>query len=293
MLIRDLRICTKRKFNLLSLIQNQYPKFAMALLISLTCACTSMNDAQEPTSEIKAQGVDPESKPRKRRGPRPNKTNTTTVVSAQKIKPTVVSYPDYNDPLIKLNRTVFAFNDFTYRYALIPLSKGYLNIVPTPIQTGISNFFYNIKTPIYAFNHLLQGEPRPAGNALLRFGINFTVGILGFFDPARDWWRMERQEIHLQDTLASYGAGYGFYLVLPIIGPSDARNGVSRIGDYFLNPIVYTIDSPRSTYAQAFDGFHAFAPNATNYEKLRDKSRDPYIFFRNMYLQGIQRDEDY
>lgn len=209
------------------------------------------------------------------------------------IEPTVVSYTEYKDPLIGLNRAVFAFNDVSYRYALIPLSKGYIKVVPDPVKKGIGNFFYNLKTPIYLVNNTLQLKPKLAATNVVRFGINSTFGLLGLFDPAKNWFDMERAESHLNDTLIHYGAGYGFYLVLPFSGPSDLRSGVSTLGDYFLTPTVYLLDSPERTAVQAFDGFQDFAPQAERYERVRDEADDPYIFFRNFYLQRIMRDAEY
>lgn len=209
------------------------------------------------------------------------------------IAPTVVSYPDYRDPLRGMNRAIFAFNDVTYRFLLIPLSKGYLRVVPAPFQRGISNFFANIKTPISAVNHLLQLQPEPLGRNLLRFGINTTAGLLGIFDPAKAWYDLAREETGFDDTLAHYGAGYGIYLVLPLIGPSDLRNSASLAVDYFLNPIIYLTESPERTAIQGFDFFQEYAPGAEQYQTLRDKSDDPYIFLRNLHLQGVQRDADY
>jgi phospholipid-binding lipoprotein MlaA len=209
------------------------------------------------------------------------------------IEPTVVSYPEYRDPLIWLNRGVFAFNDVTYRFLLIPLSKGYLAVVPQPVQTSVGNFFYNLKMPIYAVNHLLQLEPMLLGRNLLRFGINTTVGLLGLFDPAHDWWGLDRAETDFETTLGQYGAGYGLYLVLPLFGPSDLRNAPSLVVDHFLNPLVYLTDDPERTALQGYDFFQDYAPGAEGYQTIRSKSEDPYIFFRNLYLQGVQRNADY
>jgi len=209
------------------------------------------------------------------------------------LEPTVVSYPEYHDPLIWLNRGIFVFNDLTYHYLLIPLGKGYVKIVPAPVQGSVSNFFYNLKTPIYSVNHLVQLEPRPLGRTLLRFVINSTVGVLGLFDPARSWWGLEREETDFEATLAHYGAGYGIYLVLPLFGPSDLRNGSALVVDHFLNPIVYLTEDPERTAIQGFDFFQDYAPEADRYDILRRKSEDRYIFFRNLYLQGVQRDADY
>jgi len=209
------------------------------------------------------------------------------------LEPTVVSYPDYRDPLIWLNRGMFAVNDVTYRYLLIPLSTGYLRVIPAPVRSSVANFFYNIKMPVYAVNHLLQLEPQPLGRNLLRFVINSTVGLLGLFDPAQSHWNLARAETDFEATLAHYGAGYGIYLVLPLFGPSDLRNGSALVVDHFLNPIIYLSENPQRTIIQGYDFFQNYAPAAEGYETLRRKSDDPYIFFRNLYLQGVQRDADY
>jgi phospholipid-binding lipoprotein MlaA len=212
---------------------------------------------------------------------------------ATEIEPTVVSYPEYRDPLIWMNRGIFAFNDVLYRYLLIPLSKGYMRVIPDSVHRSVGNFFYNIKMPVYAVNHLLQLEPKPLGRNLLRFCINTTVGLLGLFDPAKSWWGLEREETDFEETLSRYGAGYGIYLVLPIFGPSDLRNSSSIVVEHFLNPITYLTDDPERTAIKGYDFFNEYAPEAERYETLRRKSDDPYIFFRNLYLQGVQRDADY
>lgn len=208
-------------------------------------------------------------------------------------EPTVVSYTEYRDPLIRVNRVIFKFNDVTYHYLLIPLTKGYRKLVPDPIERGIRNFFYNIKTPVYAVNHLLQGKPKPFGRTLLRFGINTTIGLLGFFDPAKSKFNIKKEETHFENTLAHYGVDYGIYLVIPIMGPADIRRGVGSFVDGFLNPIPYFVEFPWSFAIAGFDNFQNFAPVAKRYDKLRRKPDDPYIYFRNLYLQGVQRDADY
>lgn len=208
---------------------------------------------------------------------------------------TVVSYDesDYNDPLMGFNRAIFAFNDMSYRYALIPIAKGYRDITPDRVETGISNVFANIKAPIHIVNHLLQWQPRKAGSSTARFLINTTIGIAGIFDPAAAWFSLPKNETGFSDTLAYYGSGYGTFLVLPFVGPADLRSGTGIVADYFLNPIPYITEQPDSSYIMAGDKLQAFAPQAESYETLRAKSDDPYLFFRNMYLQGILRDQQY
>ena len=209
------------------------------------------------------------------------------------IDPNVVSYDDYQDPLMPLNRFVFRFNDVVGRYALIPLGKGYARIVPDAVDERIDNFFSNAASPIYAVNQLLQAEPRLSGRSLARFGINTTVGLLGLFDPAEAWFGLEEAEADFATTLAHYEVGYGVYVVLPFFGPSDGRNAAARVVDYFLHPIPWVLDQPEAFFLMSYGFFHDFAQGAEDYERLFEQSEDPYIFMRNLHLQSIQRDAAY
>ncbi len=219
--------------------------------------------------------------------------NSTSGDPTPDIEPTVVSAPEYNDPLIGINRAVFAFNDAAYRYVVIPLSNGYIAVVPSPVRTSVTNVFNNIKMPVYLVNNLLQGRPEHSLRNLARFGINSTLGLLGLFDVANDWFELPPARTGLNDTLASWQAGYGIYLVLPFLGPSDVRNSIGRIGDQFLNPINYLSAEQDQMVLQGIDNVNGFAPVASRYLELRAESDDPYLFFRNMHLQGIIRDAEY
>jgi phospholipid-binding lipoprotein MlaA len=209
------------------------------------------------------------------------------------IDPNVVSYDEYHDPLMPMNRFVFGFNDIVTRYALIPLGKGYARVVPEAVDRRVDNFFKNAASPVYAVNQLLQADPRKSGVNLARFGINTTVGLLGLFDPAEAWFGLERAPSDFAETLAHYDVGYGTYLVLPFFGPSDLRNAAARGVDYFLHPIPYVLDNPESFMVMSFGFFEEFAQNAENYEKLMQESEDPYLFMRNLHLQSIQRNAAY
>jgi len=213
--------------------------------------------------------------------------------SGDDIPVTVVSYPDYKDPLIHINRAVFAFNHVANRFLLVPLSKAYVKVVPAPVYDSIEHFFDNIKSPVYFFNHLFQLKAQAMGNDAARFGINSTLGVLGLFDPAEALFNIQKEETSFEDTLAHYGAGYGFYIVLPILGPSDLRGSLSLAVDHYLDPVSYLDAEWRPAYIQAYGRFHHTAPVAEDYEVLYKKSDEPYLFFRNLHLQGIQRDEDY
>jgi phospholipid-binding lipoprotein MlaA len=220
-------------------------------------------------------------------------STTQTDVEPTVIEPTVVGYRAPRDPLMPVNRAIFAFNDVAYRYALIPLSRGYQGAVPQPVRTGIGNFFSNLRAPISLINHLLQGKPGSAGRQLARFGINSTVGLLGLFDPATSWFDIEPEKTTFEDTLTRYGTGQGVFLVLPLIGPSDTRNGAGLVVDYFLNPVHYLTDDNEERAARGLGTFQQFAPTADEYAKIRKKADDPYVFFRNLYWQGVRHDAEY
>lgn len=209
------------------------------------------------------------------------------------IDPNVVSYDEYHDPLMPVNRFVFGFNDLVSRYALIPLGKGYAKVVPEAVDRRVDSFFKNAASPVYAVNHLLQARPKTSGVNLARFGINTTIGLLGLFDPAQAWFGLEHEPSDFAETLAHYDVGYGTYLVLPFFGPSDLRNAAARGIDYFLHPIPYVLDDPEGFIVLSFGFFEDFAQNAENYEELMQESEDPYIFMRNLHLQSIQRNAAY
>ena len=205
--------------------------------------------------------------------------------------PTVVSYNDYKDPLQWLNRPIFRFNDVSYRYVLSPVGKGYRKL-PQPARKHIGQFFNNLREPLDGVNHLLQGQPAAAGKNLLRFGINSTLGLLGLFDPAASQWGLEHQPATFADTLTTYGAGYGAYLVLPILGPSDLRNGTSLLFDYLAHPVYFVTDRTTGSVVRAADSFQELAPILERYPDLVGEVDDPYLFVRNFYLQQVQRDAD-
>lgn len=205
-------------------------------------------------------------------------------------EPTVVAYDHYNDPLQVINRPIFKFNDITYRYVLIPLGKGYQTIVPEPASTSISNVFFNLREPLYVLNNLFQWKPVDSGKSLLRFGINSTLGLLGLFDPAEAWWDISRKDTTFGDTLAHYGVGYGAYVVIPLLGPSDLRDGASSVFEYFAHPLQYEVGKRQARALLTFEGFHNRVPELVRYKEVVGEAEDPYIFVRNFYLQSIQRD---
>ncbi|MBW8723466.1 MAG: VacJ family lipoprotein, partial [Polaromonas sp.] len=119
------------------------------------------------------------------------------------------------DPYEPFNRKVFAFNDTLDTYALKPVATAYTKVVPSPIRTGVHNFFGNFSDAWSAVNQLLQGKPADAGSMTLRVLTNTTIGIGGLFDPATSLG-LERKSEDLGQTLGVWGLEPGPYLVLPL-----------------------------------------------------------------------------
>jgi phospholipid-binding lipoprotein MlaA len=189
------------------------------------------------------------------------------------------------DPLEPFNRVMFNVNDTLYFWIVKPGSEIYAGIVPEPARIGISNFFSNLTMPARLVNCLLQGKGEGADTELRRFAINTTFGILGFGDPARDRYGLEPVHEDLGQTLAVYGFGDGFYLVLPLLGPSNARDSIGSLGDWFLNPVSYVEPTEASYGITAVKFTNDSSLTIGEYETFKSSTVEPYIAMRRTYAQ--------
>ena len=135
------------------------------------------------------------------------------------------------------SRAIFKFNMTLDSIILEPLAKGY-NKLPSPVRSGTSNFTSNIGTLLSIPNNILQGNLKQLGHSVGSFAVNTTVGILGFLNPAEKIGLKPHKE-DVGQTLGSYGIGPGCYLVLPIFGPTTARDSVGLIADSFVDPFAH------------------------------------------------------
>ena len=113
------------------------------------------------------------------------------------------------------------------------MTKAYVAHVPSPVRTGVSNFFSNVGMPIVMANDALQGKLKASGTDLGRFLMNSVIGIGGIFDPATSAG-LDRNYNDFGLTLGRWGAHPGPFFELPILGPSDVRDGLGKVPDYFL-----------------------------------------------------------
>ncbi len=136
-----------------------------------------------------------------------------------------------SDPLEPLNRQVFAFNEAIDEAVLKPVAKAYQRAVPELVRTGVSNFFGNLSDAWSTVNFLLQGKVQSGVETFFRVVANSTFGLAGLLDPASEMGLERRSVEDLGQTLGVWGLPPGPYLVLPILGPSDFRDGVGLVGD--------------------------------------------------------------
>jgi phospholipid-binding lipoprotein MlaA len=193
--------------------------------------------------------------------------------------------PHLADPLEPLNRALFVFNDKAYFWVMKPVAQGYAAIVPERARFSVRNFFRNITMPVRFVNNLLQGKIRNSGVELLRFFLNTTAGIGGLFDPAKDDFSLEPRNEDLGQTLGKYGLGHGFYLVLPLLGPSSLRDTVGLAGDSFLDPVNYVDDSEVVIGAKVLRAENEVSLRIGEYEDLTKSAIDPYVAVRDAYSQ--------
>ena len=205
----------------------------------------------------------------------------------------LAEFQKLNDPMELANRGIFSFNQALDKIIIKPVTRIYRTIAPSPIREAIRRFLQNLRTPVILANDLLQGAGGRASNTIVRFFINSTWGLLGFMDPASNMG-FEQHDEDFGQTLAVWGIGEGPYLMLPLLGPSNPRDLVGKVVDYFVDPInwwatttdnnevpiVRTIVSGIDTRDHLWDAL----------EDIEKNSIDRYASFRSLYRQ--RRNDD-
>ena len=194
----------------------------------------------------------------------------------------------------KVSRSIFKFNMALDDAIIEPIAKGY-NKLPDPIKNGTSNFTSNIATLLSIPNSLLQGNLKQVGHSTGSFVVNSTVGILGFLNPAEKIGLKPHKE-DVGQTLGTYGVGPGCYLVLPILGPSTARDSFGLIADTFIDPFAHVTIRENELFGVSGNDLDYFsvkgttaidfrADNDRNLTSLEKNSLDLYSSLKSVYLQ--------
>jgi len=199
------------------------------------------------------------------------------------------------DPLETPNRFIFSINRVVDIIALRPLAVMYRDLTPERAQTGVRNLLDNLGEPVTAINEIFQGEPSRAATTMARFLVNSTIGVAGLFDVATSFG-LERTKEDFGKTIGLWAGvepeNGGFYLMLPGIGPSNARDGTGLMMDYLVDPFRIL------TFNLAVDWdyyqFARYGMNAVDYrsrtifalDDLEKNSLDYYAALRSAYTQN-------
>lgn len=197
--------------------------------------------------------------------------------------------PPVSDPFIRINRSVFAFNDGLYRIVLRPVSREYEQAVPRPVRRGLENFFDNLRFPVRFAGSLLQAKFGRAARETGRFVANTTIGVGGFVrvsdripvlgpEPTED----------IGQVLGFWGVSTGPFLVLPVLGPTDGRDLLGRVCDYALTPTCWHFKDYRGwrvhTAMQAADTVQSTPGLIRSYDAFGLNALDPYLAERDAYV---------
>ena len=196
-----------------------------------------------------------------------------------------------------LNRATFAFNQALDGIIFKPVANVYKKI-PSPLRTGVSNSLDNLSNLVTIPNNILQGDLKLAGINTGRFLINTTVGVLGIFDVAEAIGIIEYEKEDYGQSLARAGVGPGCYVVLPVLGPSTARDTVASAANFLGGDPWYNVTVRNDTnyfndldyYTSKVTGGVDFrAKNYDSIENLKTNSLDFYASVKSLYLQDRQQ----
>ncbi|MGH8592195.1 MAG: MlaA family lipoprotein [Gammaproteobacteria bacterium] len=190
---------------------------------------------------------------------------------------------DESDPLEGTNRAIYDFNESLDTYVMRPVAETYVDYTPELVRDGVTNFFNNLGYINVIFNELLQGKLKQSIADIGRFTINSTLGIGGFIDIASAG-SVPKHDEDFGQTLGVWGVDEGAYLVLPVLGPSSARDVPRYITSTLLNPLFY-ITSPIIPASGVLGAVNERS-NFLEATRLRDEAAlDPYTFTREAYRQ--------
>lgn len=189
-----------------------------------------------------------------------------------------------NDPYEGFNRKVYSFNSALDRSVLRPVSEGYAKAVPTPIQTGVRNFYDNLANVVSLGNNILMLKPEAALNDLFRVVFNTVFGLGGLLDIASPMG-LKNNKNGFGDTLAHYGYERSNYLVLPLLPPSTVRDSIGFAADAVTSPAGYYVfdnieDRAIGAGVNLIDSRARLLP----LDPAKDAALDEYAFVRDAFM---------
>ena len=209
--------------------------------------------------------------------------------SARIVPADVDDYAEDYDPWEGMNRRIYNFNYHFDRYFFLPVVRGWDFVVPRFASVGIHNFFNNFRDVRTVVNSILQLSAKKTVQATGRVLVNSTVGLLGFIDVASDAG-IPRPVEDFGQTLGYWGVSSGPYLVLPVFGPSNVRDGLGLLPDLWVLSEVQgdVLSKPVRRWIFAFDAIdtRAYLP----FRYYETGSAFEYETLRTLY--GVKRELD-
>ena len=196
-----------------------------------------------------------------------------------------------------INRATFAFNQSLDGIVFKPVASVYKKL-PSPIKSGVSNSLGNLSNLVTIPNNLLQGEFKKAGINTGRFAVNTTLGLLGILDVAQHLGMIENEKEDYGQSLAKGGVGPGCYIVLPVLGPSTARDAIASTANFLGGDAWYNVSVKNDTqYFSDIDyystrvtaGVDFRAKNFDSIDNVKENSLDFYASVKSLYLQDRQQ----
>jgi phospholipid-binding lipoprotein MlaA len=216
-------------------------------------------------------------------------TATPAAIGEAPFRATAVD-PNRGDPLEGFNRAMFGLHQALDKAIYRPLAMGYQHVVPKPVRSGLRNFFSNLTEPVVFLNYLLQFRFGKAAETLVRFTVNSTLGVGGFFDIAKTKdFNLPHRNNSFGDTLAYYGVGPGPYLFLPLMGPTTLRDVLGGPLDGAVLPLA--IGKPFTDWryqvsSGVITGLDLRAESDPELRALFGGAVDPYATLRSVWLQN-------
>lgn len=188
------------------------------------------------------------------------------------------------DPLERMNRITFGFNQMADGVLLFPVVGYYKENFPELGQRGVNNFINNLGEPIYVVNWVLMQDGRKSFSSFWRFIINSSFGIGGVFDPASNIG-LEKNDIGFGAVMGYYNIGAGPYLVLPLLGPSSFRDATGMIADGLMDPFYYMLEDEARATIIALTIIDRKSSVINLQKQLNKNALDSYALYRNMHMQ--------
>ncbi|MDI9329822.1 MAG: VacJ family lipoprotein [Alphaproteobacteria bacterium] len=188
------------------------------------------------------------------------------------------------DPWESFNRQIFGFNEVVDGAVLRPVARAYRDNTPQLVQTGVSNFFGNLRDLWSGVNSALQAKPVAALENVGRFVVNTTVGIYGLFDVATHLG-LERHTEDFGQTLGRWGVPSGPYVVMPLFGSSTVRDAIGFVPDR-RSSLINQVDDGTERNLLLFSSLVSLRAQLLPLtDQIERVALDKYSFTRDAFLQ--------